>query len=191
MEQRTIIIHCHIFKNAGTTFDWSLRKNFGNDFVDHRDDEKMRSGPEYLKNYLLEHKNIKALSSHWIQFPLPEITNCTLLPAIILRHPIDRVGSVYLFEKKQKSQTIGAQKAKELLFKEFVQWQLKMPFGNMKNFQLHSLLNREVKFTRELNEQNYKMAFERAKTTPLLGIVERYDESMVLFENSLSVLAPI
>ena len=32
----------HIFKNAGTTFDWSLRNNFGEGFLDHREDVLMR-----------------------------------------------------------------------------------------------------------------------------------------------------
>ena len=39
---RHIILHGHIFKNAGTTFDWSLQKNFGKNFLDHRKDLLMR-----------------------------------------------------------------------------------------------------------------------------------------------------
>lgn len=189
-KQRAIIIHCHIFKNAGTTFDWSLQRNFGDSFVDHRDDDAMRTGGQYLQSFLLEHPNVKALSSHWVQFPLPEIDECQILHALILRHPIDRAGSVYAFEKLQKAQTLGAQKAKELSFKEFVQWQLEMPFGNMNNFQLRFLLDKEVKLTKELTEENYGMALERINTCSLLGIVERYDESMVLFEKYLRPYHP-
>ena len=50
--RRKVIIHKHLFKNAGTTFDWSLHKNFGNDFCDHRDDViKKNSYDLELYNY--------------------------------------------------------------------------------------------------------------------------------------------
>jgi len=32
---RHVLVHAHIFKNAGTTFDFSLSRFFGHDFVDH------------------------------------------------------------------------------------------------------------------------------------------------------------
>ena len=43
-----ILLHGHMFKNAGSTLDWSLRQNFGADFLDHRDDEYLRDNPEGL-----------------------------------------------------------------------------------------------------------------------------------------------
>ena len=41
---RPVILHCHLFKNAGSTLDWSLHKQFGSTFVDHRDGDSMRLG---------------------------------------------------------------------------------------------------------------------------------------------------
>ena len=38
MTKKDVIVHIHIFKNAGSSFDSSLRENFGKNFVDHRDD---------------------------------------------------------------------------------------------------------------------------------------------------------
>lgn len=37
--KRMVIIHRHLFKNAGTTFDAILENNFGRIFCDHRYDE--------------------------------------------------------------------------------------------------------------------------------------------------------
>ena len=34
--KRVIMVHTHIFKNAGTSLDWVLQKNFGKNFLDHR-----------------------------------------------------------------------------------------------------------------------------------------------------------
>ena len=60
-----------MFKNAGTSFDWSLRRSFGDAFIEHHDDDAMRKGADYLEPFLLDRPHIKALSSHWITFPLP------------------------------------------------------------------------------------------------------------------------
>lgn len=71
---RTVIAHGHIFKNAGTTFDWSLLQNFQADFLDHREDEIMRrKGAEHVRDLLTELPSLKALSSHHLCHPLPEI----------------------------------------------------------------------------------------------------------------------
>ena len=56
---RSVIIHNHLFKNAGSSFDWVLQKNFGDDFVDHREDQEMIEGAKYLGPFLQKHKNIK------------------------------------------------------------------------------------------------------------------------------------
>lgn len=54
----------HAFKNAGSTIDWALEKNFNKAFIDHRDDKNMKKGAAYLGPYLIENLNISALSSH-------------------------------------------------------------------------------------------------------------------------------
>ncbi len=115
---RIIIAHGHIFKNAGTTFDYSLERNFGKRFVDHRDDAPMRKkGSKYLKNYLKENKHLQAISSHHMCYPFPNLPETKIIPAYFFRHPIERIRSVYNFERKQKSGTPGAINAKKNLLK--------------------------------------------------------------------------
>ena len=118
MKERNVIIHCHLSKNAGTTFDSSLKRTFGSKFIDHRDDNSMREGGSYLLHFLSLNLNIQALSSHHTPLTLPHIESIELLPAIFLRHPIDRIGSVCEFERKQDAQTPGAVNAKRLSFPE-------------------------------------------------------------------------
>jgi hypothetical protein len=43
-QERLVILHNHLFKNAGTTIDWSLGRELGSAFVDHRDDAGMKQG---------------------------------------------------------------------------------------------------------------------------------------------------
>ena len=192
---RSVIIHNHLFKNAGSSFDWVLQKNFGDDFVDHREDQEMIEGAKYLGPFLQKHKNIKALSSHFIKFPLPIIEEVNLFPAIILRHPVDRIGSVYAFERIQESNSLGARAAKRMNFAEYVEWRLRPDIPiTIRNFQTSRCLdvpeNIKSHISRKLNESDFKHALHRINNTNLLGIVELYDESMVVFEDFLKPFYP-
>ncbi len=184
-----VIIHVHMFKNAGSTLDWSLRRNFGDAFIDHREDDKMRQGAKYLGPFLQERKP-KALSSHHITLPLPEIKGMTLLPVFILRHPIDRLGSVYAFEKKQKADTKGAIKAKKLSFAEFIRWYMKDTSpATVRDFQTR-WCSGKTGTAKPLQQKDYQEALKTLENSPMVGIVESYDESMLVFEDVLTSCFP-
>ena len=120
-KSRPVIVHGHIFKNAGSTFDWSLKRNFNKGFIDHRDTEEMKFGAsDYLADYIGRHKRLKAISTHHLYWcmPLPEREKLDIIPCFFLRHPIERVRSVYDFERRQQSDTPGAVHAKKLCFKD-------------------------------------------------------------------------
>jgi hypothetical protein len=99
---RNVILHSHIFKNAGSTFDWSLKRNFGERFVDHRDDEAMLSGKmEHLDQFLSGHPQVVALSSHRIHFRVSGWNQLRFHVVRILRDPIERARSVYNFDRQR------------------------------------------------------------------------------------------
>ena len=135
--KRKVIIHKHLFKNAGTTFDWILKNNYGNAFCDHRDDIPMRDkGEKYLINFLEKNPEIKALSSHHIWFTFSPSKSIELIPVYFLRHPIERIRSVYMFERKQQSETSGAKMAKKTNFREYVEWRMRDNVSaTIRNFQ--------------------------------------------------------
>jgi hypothetical protein len=173
-----------MFKNAGTTFDWSLHHCLGEAFMDHRDDDAMRRGAAYLEPYLREHPHIQALSSHWITFPLPHMPDSELHLVLFLRDPIERIRSVYDFERRQQGvDTPGSKQAKALGFLDYVRWQLEpMPGPVVKNFHTRYCSGN---YLGEDLEALYAAAVVTIESTPLLGLVDRYDESMVLFEYHL------
>ena len=187
---RTIILHNHLFKNAGSTFDWSLKRNFGEDFVDQRDNEKMIQGARYLGPFVYDNASLKALSSHHLKFPLPDIPPMNFLPVILLRHPVDRIGSVYSFEKKQIADTPGAIHSKNKSFKEYVKWRMSpdVPI-TIRNFQTNRCLDVPANIKgfigRPLTEADYIQAADRLAGISLIGLVDMYDESMVVFEETL------
>lgn len=180
---RNVIIHCHLFKNAGSTFDWSLEKNFKKAFVDHRDDDSMQKDG-YLEEYLEEHNQLQALSSHHPPMPLTQVEGLNYLPVFFIRNTIDRVGSVYEFEKKQRAETPGAIHAKKLSFNDYVAWRMRLDFGaTIREFQVRFSSGTMKK--RIITEENLAQSKEQLASSRLTGLVELYDESMVIFEEDL------
>ncbi len=184
---RNIILHSHIFKNAGTTFDYTLKNNFKEDFIDHRDDVDMIDGKQkYLIQYLKKNKSIKALSSHSIHFTAKSNANFNFHQVYFIRHPIERIKSVYNFEKKQGSHTsLGAKMANELNFIDYIEWRMgeDVP-ATIRN--CHTLfLSGEGPQANNVDNK-FKAAHATLKQLVLIGVVDRYDESMVVFEEYLT-----
>ena len=114
---------------------------------------------------------------------------------MFLRHPIDRVGSVYAFEHKQNSDSLGARMAKKMTFNEYVQWRMQPDAPiTIRNFQTSRCLDIpdtiKTFITRRLTEPDYANAKKQIEDMGLLGVVDMYDESMVLFEEYLKPFFP-
>ena len=191
MAEKNILLHVHIFKNAGSSFDDAIKRFFGDTFVDHRDDSDIVKGKmEYLEEYLNTHQEIRAFSSHSIYF-LPKNTDTyNFFPVYFLRHPIDRIRSVYSFEKKQiPATTQGSKKAKELSFQDYVSWYMEDTSpATIRNLQTIFLSGER---SNALNiDKKFELALRNLNNSHLVGIVDRYDESMVVFEEYLKDFFP-
>ncbi len=190
-KRRAIIVHNHIFKNAGSSIDWALGRNFGEGFIDHRDDLNMRRGAEYFGPFLQENGHIVAVSSHHLTLPLPAVDNTVLLSLMMFRHPIERVSSVYHYERKQvTASTPGAIHARELELDDYIVWRMRPDVGRtIRNFHAARSLP-PIKPRQAISESMVTDARNQLMTTPMLGLVEKFDESMVLFEEVLSTYHP-
>ncbi|WP_024335036.1 sulfotransferase family 2 domain-containing protein [Desulfotignum balticum] len=190
--QRIIILHNHAFKNAGSTIDWALEKNFNKAFIDHRDDKNMKKGAAYLGPYLIENLNISALSSHHVRLPLPTVQNVKILMIMMFRHPIERVTSVYFFEKKQiNAKTLGAKFARTHDLSEYIKWRLRPDVPRaIRNFHLFKLIPLPSNWKKQENSNDLKNAQKVVDDNMMTGFVEKFDESMVLFEEVLRPYFP-
>jgi len=184
-----IILHAHMFKNAGTTLDWSLARSFGAGFLDHRDDDQLRDKPEALDDMLEQNATLQAVSSHWLPLPLSSATRRRSALVFFLRHPLDRVRSVYEFERRQAdSEGPSPRQAKALSFREFVAWRLEPGRGPVfRDFQTRYLSGR---FGSENMEESLEIATSLVEATPTFGLVDRYHDSMVLIEHELGKQLP-
>jgi hypothetical protein len=177
-----------MFKNAGSSLDHSLRRNFGDGFTDHRDDEAMRRGATYLGPYIESHPGLRALSSHWVTFPLPVLVDVRLHPLLLFRDPLERILSVYRFEQRQEGNAPGVARARRYGFRDYVAWRLEEGVGPViRNF--HTRYCSGDYHGGDL-ERMYTDAIATLDSTRLLGLVHRYDESMVLFETILKPFFP-
>jgi hypothetical protein len=185
---RTVILHGHIFKNAGTTFDWSLQKNFGKNFLDHRKDLLMRAeGCAHIEELLTNEQELCAVSSHHMTRDLPDMPGVRFIQTYLLRHPIERIRSVYDFERKQRGRTPGAKAAKSMSFKDYVEWRMLPDVAHtIRNYQtlylagIHGLASE-----RDIALRYFPVALETVRSDSLIGLVDRYDESMVVLEDNL------
>lgn len=190
---RHVLLHGHIFKNAGTTLDWALRRSFGEAFLDHRDDDAMRAqGPRHLAQLLAQQGQLQALSSHHLSASLPRLDGVSVHPVYLLRHPLRRLRSVYRFERQQQADTPGARAAKQKSFADYVQWRL-LPEVTpaVRNYQTRYLAGQHG----PVEEPGallvlFNEALARLQNLPVVGVVEYYDESMVLLELSLQRYFP-
>lgn len=181
-----ICIHFHIFKNAGTTIEWILKKNFSKNAisVDSDNPGSMLHFEKILE--ILEKKpKTKSISSHQFRFPIYNDSRFEFIPIIFLRHPIDRAISIYYFQKKRTdADRPGIVKAKELDLDGYIKWNLETKnHMAMKNFQVLYLSDKSVKST--VGENDYKIALQRMKEIKIIGVVDKFDESLLVAEEYL------
>ena len=181
--RRSVLLHLHLFKNAGSTFDWSLQQGFGSAFCDHRDDAAMRGKPTYLRTFLEENEDLRALSSHWLPLPVPPSELVTAHTVVLLRDPIERMASVYAFERRQQVEHAGTAHARSMEFGDYVRWRLEPGTGPViRNYQMRMLSGNHPGPD---SDAQLEVARAALRNRLYAGLVHRYDESMCLLEHEL------
>jgi hypothetical protein len=175
---RKILVHYHLFKNAGTTVDGILDRNF------HGEGPYPWStvSPNEVLNYALANPALQAISSHQARLPLPQHSSITFLPILFLRHPIDRFASVYEFERRQPEDSMSPSVAiaRNGGLAAFANWAVaSRSTAVCRNFHVAHLASaqhdmREARAT----HSDYLQALAHLKSLPFFGLVESCDESL-------------
>ena len=185
---RPLVFHYHIFKNAGSSVDEILIRNFGS-YWGHAEFRTPvnETNVDDVAKYLAEQPKILAFSSHTAHLPPPQLPGLFIFPIIFVRHPIDRIKSAYLFEKNQEADTYGAKLAKAENFDGYLRHLVNHPTDRtVRNFQTYRF------------SQNYpasegteeKRALLSIETLPFVGLVEAFDQSMRRVESCLKLIFP-
>lgn len=140
LAERTIILHYHLFKNAGTSLDRILQANFPDRWVTREFPRNGGNNTALVADWIRDTPDAVAFSSHTMMGPLPEVDGVRIVSVIFLRDPVARILSAYRFERRQQADTLGARLAKDHDLQGYVRSRLAIPGDRQcRNFQTHRL----------------------------------------------------
>ena len=171
---RTIILHYHLFKNAGTSVDAILKRNFPGKWVTREFPIKGENNTALVEDWIRETPDAVAYSSHTMMGPIPQVEGVRVISFMLLRDPIERIKSAYRFERTQNADTWGAQLAKEHDFEGYVRARLaRQGDRQCRNFQTYRLASMMPGEGTELERAKRALA-----ALTVVGRVEAFDASM-------------
>ncbi len=192
-EPRTILLHFHIFKNAGTSLDAALKKNLGPAWMEvEGDDPNDRMDWGEALRFIDAHPEARAVSSHTLRYPPPPSSRgVKFVPLVLLRHPIDRLASIYYFERANVNTS----------HPETNRIALKGSLADFVNFTLTerpelgcdaqtSFIARSGIYHRAPSNRNLAAAKSAVRDLFLPGVVEKLDQYLALLELEGSRLLP-
>jgi len=188
---RYVLVHYHIFKNAGSTVEYILAKAFGERFcgVHGPDTDSVLTGSE-LARFLEANPELEAVSSHHLKFPIPEIPRTVVIDCCFLRNPLDRVWSIYkYFNRIETANELGV-RAKQMDAKSFAELLVRDYPQMVNDVQVNLLTNGGV-YLRPPDQADFELAAHVVQRMSLLGIVELFDESMTAAEYYLRPVFPV
>lgn len=188
---RKVILHYHLFKNAGTSIDRALGEAFGDRWLSHdRSDPGAKIPPVEMERFILDHPDAIAFSSHQVVPPLPA-RHVKVLPIVLLRHPIDRAYSAYLFDSRpQQGRALPT-----VTFEDYLAQSFKVRRGNaIEDCQTLQLANREYERWIPSSELDDEEALANAqgflREIRYFGIVDQYDRSLGILNRRLAADFP-
>jgi Sulfotransferase family len=191
---RAVLVHYHIFKNAGTSVRSVLKESFGSASGSiegaHAHDTQT---VEDLRRFLQDNPHVKAVSSHLVRPPLPW-PGCRAIA--FLRHPIDRAHSVFQFVRRVPGQP-NAEIARARGFAGYMRWALDGGRGGvvLRNYQVVHLSQATWRNGGVLDavptEPDLHEACALIEEWGVHGIVDRFEASSRLFQRAYRQAFPV
>ncbi|MCF6341202.1 MAG: sulfotransferase family 2 domain-containing protein [Bacteroidales bacterium] len=186
--RKKLFLHHHIFKNAGTSLDRALKNIFGETMY-FFDSEKPGGviNNKMLTDFVVQNvkQDVAALSSHQSCLSSSPIAGFEVISFVILRDPLQRFLSMYNYHKKTDLKTKLDFLAKELSFRDFILWIIQNSRLVSSNFQTN-FCSKTGPYPQNISTQELLVAKENLLRTAGVGIVERFDDSLVLFNRILN-----
>lgn len=199
--KRDVLVHCHLFKNAGMSIDQSLKRHFGATWADV-DLPTIGSciTNDHLVERLSKQPHLAAVSSHQMRFPLPGNDLIRLHPVVLLRHPIDRIRSMYDFERREarqrNSKLLVTKQAAKLSLAEWIEWHLDTEFEvRITNWQTricsvrHNGLQPDD-WSVKADSTNLSEARAIISELPVVGIVDEFERTIAMLTSRFAPIFP-
>jgi len=189
-KERPVIVHYHLFKCAGTSVEQILEKEFREDLF-HLDRETPyeRIFDQDVLDELNKNLTVKAVTSHQLRMPLPKQKGLKVIPVLFLRHPLDRIHSVYKFDRARGPLTPDAEIAVENDFAGYLRIQMAEK-KQVVNFHVKNITDAWDQSEGKIENIGEKAHLARALGVlgqlPVVGVVERYPESASAYQSLIA-----
>ncbi len=188
---RSVILHYHIYKNAGMSVEDILDHNFGERFCryDTADQNGCVSDAELIA-LLHAQPHLQALSSHQIRYPMPAVRGFFFFDVCFLRDPLDRIRSIYDYnrDKPVEGDPVG-ELARRLDVREFIAHLLEhMPHWCCE-VQARLLAGTETP-PHALGQGHLERALRTVRQSSFPGVVDQFEQSIVAGEFFLEPIFP-
>ncbi len=178
---RYVLIHYHIFKNAGSTLEIILDRNFGENWVRYDDeDPNAHVGNLELLRFLKDRPQLMALSSHQLHYPKPVARDYVFFDLCFLRDPIDRIRSIYHFFRRagQANGDSVQEAAGRCSLGEFISYLVREHPPWINDAQVNQLAAFGV-YSHPATPRDLETAIERVWKMSFPGVVDMFDESLI------------
>lgn len=190
LSNRFVLIHYHIFKNAGSTIEYALERAFSNQFVTlHGPQPDSLLNASDVAAFLSEHPEVVAVSSHHLKYPKPEAPGFVFFDLCFLRSPLQRLRSVYHYLSRVESVDDLHRRAREMNFAEFLALLVRDHPQIVNDVQVNMLVNGGA-YTRPPSRTDLGKALEFLRDISVLGVVDLFDQSLVAAEYFLRPAFP-
>ena len=186
-----MLLHYHIYKNAGSTIKDYLDLSFGEGFqrVDQEDPDGTVNEPDFLA-LLNANPHFQAISSHQFRYPMPAVRGFLFFDICFLRDPLHRVQSMYTYLREKP---VPGDPLSELVNRrplgDFVAELLDTAPYRVSNLQTNLLANGSV-FSEAAQEDWLDRARVRMLDTSFLGVVDCFRQSIAAGHFLLSPIFP-
>ncbi|HEY7338034.1 MAG TPA: hypothetical protein VH639_24310 [Bryobacteraceae bacterium] len=186
---RCVLLHYHFFKNAGTTIEEILAQSFGHFArLDNPDPDRPISNTALLE-FLERNPPIQAVSSHHINYPVPQAKEFLFFDICVLRDPIERALSMYdYFRQKPFPGYTLSDLANRTGPAEFFEELLERAPFYINDVQVNLIANGE--WDHPPGGDDLERATGRILAASFPAVVDRFNESLVAAEHALKPVFP-
>lgn len=170
---RRVILHYHLFKNAGTSLDAVLKRNFPGRWRTAEFPPQGGDNSDLLSEWIASEPEAAVFSTHTGVGPVPAPDGVEVFPVVFLREPLSRIHSAYRFERTQGADTPGSRLAREHDFEGYLRERLATTDRQCRDFQTGRLAAFQPGRGDEMER-----ALRALRTLPFVGIVERFEASL-------------
>jgi hypothetical protein len=187
---RFVLLHYHIFKNAGSTIEDAMRRFFGKRFATlHGPDPNSILRGEDVAAFLASHPEIAATSSHHVKYPKPMAPGVIVFDLCVLRDPLERLRSVYHHFRRAEPVDDLSARAKEMDLRSFLDLLIRKHPHLVNDVQVNILAN-SAAYTRPPGPADLVAALAIAGNMSVISVVDLFDESLVAAEHFLQPAFP-